>query len=281
MKKKLWIIIIVDIILIALLGLFIYARYFSPRACHIETRRKCPEAVEECYRELEESMEVVKVCPEDGGKCYKQKFQTIGLACPMKSELFWCIPEEVEICEWFMFHSEKRIVKLKTEAEIKYEECLEEQEKCLELQRQWAGEACMYCPTPKERAKLENMLESETLENNPEPSVIDIQLIEEDNVKSCCSKYIAKGEKCDCGWEIVSDRQECECGIEPILNQDWSTRSAYDEMLESENREDEIAKGCIIYFDWCNTYYFENGDQTKKICFEYEESRCLEYKDNP
>jgi hypothetical protein len=34
-----------------------------------------------------------------------------------------------------MFHSEKRIVKLKTEAEIKYQECLRKQAECLELQK--------------------------------------------------------------------------------------------------------------------------------------------------
>lgn len=145
MKKKHWIILIIVIILIVLLGLFIYAHYISPKTCHIETKRKCPEAIEECYRELEESMEIIKVCPEDGGKCYKQKFQTIGLDCPMKSELFWCIQEEVEVCEWFMFHSEKRIVKLKTEAEIKYEECLRKQAECLELQKKWFREGCEDC----------------------------------------------------------------------------------------------------------------------------------------
>ena len=122
---------------------------------------------------------------------------------------------------------------------IEYENCLKEREECYEKQKQWLDQACMRCLTPQERAELKRLLENEASKNNEESQIVNIQVIEE--------------------W---TDENEHE-----IL-------STYDDFLEDQKKED-----CLIYFDWCNTYY-ENGDQTKKICLEYEESKCLKYKDN-
>lgn len=104
MEKKWWIILIIDVILVVLLVLCVYKRYIyqapsSYVSCHTETKRSCPEKIEECYRKLEKWIEIVEVCPEDWSECYEQRFQTLDLVCPMKSELFWCTQENVEVCE--------------------------------------------------------------------------------------------------------------------------------------------------------------------------------------
>lgn len=105
-----------------------------------------------------------------------------------------------------------------------------------------------------------------------------IKSLDVNGVISCCSKWVGD-EVCGCGENVIKNYQDCECSIEPTANADWNLGSSYDDMIEVQNSADDISKGCIIYFDWCNTYYYEEGDHTENLCLEYEEPECLKYKD--
>ncbi len=156
-------------------------------------------------------------------------------------------------------------------------------------------ETCSPCPEPKKYCSFYNIQYKlwlkKTLNN------FNKEYGDDCGVREICENPQTEEERMQEYIECLKKQEECYerlkqwydvvCYLCPRFQEIIDLENKTEDKSESsvvdvqviEDETDFIEKGCLIYFDWCNTYYYEEGDHTENLCLEYEEPECLKYKD--